>query len=95
MDHGTPVEHGADPAATYKTRLGLILFFAYATVYGGFIAINTFAPRLMERTVFLGVNLAVTYGFALIVVAILTGLLYNLLANRKERALATGNGGEA
>jgi len=97
MDHGTPTDHDADqasfdPAARYKTRLGLILVLVYGFIYAGFVAINTFAPTAMEVIVLFGVNLAVTYGFGLIVVAIVMGLFYNLLSTRKERELATDEG---
>jgi len=97
MDHGEPAEDDArsavaDPAARYKTRLGLILFLIYGLIYAGFVAINTFAPTTMETVVFLGVNLAVTYGFGLIVAAILIGLLYNSLSTRKEKELEAEEG---
>ena len=94
MDHGAPAEHTTDPAASYKTKLGLILFLIYGLIYAGFIAINTFAPRAMETVVLFGMNLAVTYGFGLIVVAILMGLFYNMLATRKERQLGEGEGSD-
>lgn len=37
-----------DPAAPYKSRLGLALFGLYATFYAAFVAINLVAPGLME-----------------------------------------------
>ena len=48
----------------------------------------------METVVLFGVNLAVTYGFGLIVVAILMGLFYNFLSTRKERELDSERGAE-
>lgn len=87
MDHGPAVQHEEDHASGYKTKIGLILFAVYGIIYAGFIAINTLAPRLMEKKVIFGLNLAVTYGFGLIVLAIVMGLVYNWLSTKKENQL--------
>ncbi len=50
MDHGPAIEYGPDNAAAFKTKLGLILFFIYAAIYGVFVAINTVNPVLMEKS---------------------------------------------
>ena len=61
------------------SRLGLALFFLYLLLYGAFVVINAYTPEVMERRVG-GVNLAVVYGFGLIVVALLLSLVYGWLS---------------
>lgn len=73
-----------DPAAGYKARLGLLLFTIYALLYCGFVAINLTMPGLMELTVFWGINLAVVYGFGLIVAALALALVYDALCRSRE-----------
>jgi uncharacterized membrane protein (DUF485 family) len=68
-------------------RLGVYMFIAYALLYAGFVLINTFKPMLMEATVFLGLNLAVVYGFGLIIVALILALIYNSKCYAKEAAM--------
>ena len=83
----TPVS--ADHAASYKMRLGILMFLFYLVFYAGFVGINLLTPLVMEQIVFLGLNLATVYGFALIVVALVEALIYDGLCRRKERALNT------
>jgi uncharacterized membrane protein (DUF485 family) len=59
-----------------NARIGMVLFCVYLVFYGGFVLLNAFAPDVMERTPWAGVNLAIWYGFALIVVAMALALLY-------------------
>jgi uncharacterized membrane protein (DUF485 family) len=81
--------HEAEKVSQTKARLGLWLFGAYCLVYGGFVAINVLWPRLLATRGLLGMNLAVTYGFGLIVLAIVMGLVYNHLCTRiEDRAIA-------
>ena len=86
MDHGPAIQYGPDNAAGYKTRLGLILFFVYALVYGVFVLINTVNPVLMEKEMMGGLNLAIVYGFGLIIFAILLGIIYNIFCSKKLRS---------
>jgi len=67
--------------AARNARLGLILFGIYLGIYGSFVLINAFAPNLMESTPFAGVNLAILFGFALIIAAFLLSLLYGWLCS--------------
>jgi uncharacterized membrane protein (DUF485 family) len=48
-------------------------------LYGGFVLLNTFDPGAMEATPVAGINLAILYGFGLIIVALALALLYGLL----------------
>ena len=75
-----------DPAAPFKAHLGLWMFLFYSLFYAGFVAINLLRPLLMEKTVFLGLNLATVYGFALIIVALIAALIYDGLCWNRERS---------
>ena len=88
MLHEPSLPVGKDPASPYKTRLGIWMFLAYCVFYAGFVAINLINPSTMATIVFLGLNLATCYGFALIIIAIIVALFYNMLCNREESRLA-------
>ena len=75
---------GKDYAVAYKMKLGGIMFLIYAAVYLGFILINITLPQAMESTVLFGLNLAVVYGFGLIVFALLLAVIYNTMCSRRE-----------
>ena len=81
LDHGpAAVKEIEDPRiATRNARYGMILFLIYLAFYGGFVGLNAFAPVQMEATPALGLNLAILYGFGLIVVAMILALVYTWL----------------
>ena len=60
-------------------KIGFTLFVVYLLLYGGFVFLNAFAPETMEATPVAGVNLAILYGFGLIVAALVLALLYGVL----------------
>jgi len=68
-------------------RLGVKMFIIYAITYMGFVAINVIKPILMEKIIFLGLNLATVYGFGLILFAFFLALIYNVMCTRKEAAM--------
>lgn len=84
MEHKPASEAGKDAASTYKAQIGLGLFLVYGVIYASFVIINTFDPGAMGQVVFSGLNLAVVYGFGLILLAIVMGLIYNALCTRAE-----------
>ncbi|MGE5610315.1 MAG: DUF485 domain-containing protein [Bacillota bacterium] len=86
MSHGPSTDWGQDNATAYKTRIGLWMFAFYCLVYAAFIIINILNPKIMA-TVFLGQNLAIWYGFGLIVLALILAVVYTILCNRAERRL--------
>jgi len=86
MGHGPAVKLGKDNAAGYKTRIGIGMFIAYTLVYAGFVAINAVKPSLMQTIVF-GQTLAVTYGFGLLIFALVLAVIYNQLCNAAEARL--------
>lgn len=85
---------GEDPAEPYKVRLGIWMFLFYGLFYAGFVAINLIRPLLMEASVFMGLNLATVYGFALIVVALIEALIYDYLCRRQEHLLGQQDKGK-
>ena len=87
MDHGPAVELGVDHAVKKKTKLGVILFFIYFFVYAGFVAIGVVDYKLMGKVVLGNQNLAVVYGFGLIIFAILLGLFYNWKCTNYENLM--------
>ncbi len=87
MRHGPAVELGADHASDLKSKIGIKLFVIYTLVYIGFIAINVIEPILMEKVIFLGLNLAVVYGMGLIFLAIIMGLIYNHICTNYEQKM--------
>lgn len=81
LDHG-PVhaKEIEDPRiAARNARYGMALFLVYLAFYGGFVGLNAFAPAQMESTPAFGLNLAILYGFGLIIAAMLLSLVYSWL----------------
>lgn len=73
-----------------NARLGLVLFIFYTILYAGFVLLNAFLPDSMESLPYAGINLAIWYGFGLIVAALLLSLIYAWLCkapagDRSER----------
>lgn len=95
MLHEPAAQSGPDHAVEEKTRLGVWMFILYAIIYGGFVAINVLKPTLMEVRIIFGLNLAVVYGFGLIVFALILALIYNRICGKKESAAAAAAGEDA
>ncbi len=70
----------------YNTRLGLWLFLVYTSLYVGFVLINTFAADTMDMIVFAGLNLAIVYGFGLILAALVMALIYGAMCRTEPVA---------
>lgn len=84
-----PAPEPVSSSRRYNARLGLILFAIYSLLYLGFVLINAFNADLMEQVVLSGLNLAIVYGFGLIVAALVMALLYGALC-RNEPVGQTG-----
>lgn len=63
----------------HNTRLGLILFAIYFAIYLGFVLLSAFSAGSMETQVLAGLNLAIVYGFALIIGALVMALIYGMM----------------
>jgi uncharacterized membrane protein (DUF485 family) len=78
---------GTDNAAQKKAKLGVLLFFIYTFIYSGFVAIGLSKPEWMGLESLGGQNLAVVYGFGLIILAIIMGFVYNTMCTRMENEM--------
>jgi uncharacterized membrane protein (DUF485 family) len=85
---------GKDPAFAYKRRLGIRMFVLYGVIYAGFVVINLVQPQHMGDILLAGLDIAVVYGFGLIVLALVLALIYNRACGLKEAEL-TGKKGRA
>jgi uncharacterized membrane protein (DUF485 family) len=68
----------------YNTRMGVILFVVYVLFYGGFMALSAFWPEVMSKPFLQGVNLAVVYGFALIIAALVLAMVYMKVCRKSK-----------
>ena len=84
MLHEPAVPVEKDHAIAKKTKLGVILFFVYTLIYAGFVVIGLTDPELLGVDVIGGQNLAIVYGFGLILLAIVMGFIYNFFCSRFE-----------
>ncbi len=84
MLHEPAAQSEKDYASDYKRKLGIKMFIVYGILYVGFVAINALIPGKMETRVLFGLNLAVFYGFSLILFAIISGLIYNYFCTKEE-----------
>ncbi len=78
-----PTTEIAEPG---NARLGLRLFLLYIILYAGFMALAAFAPQIMAKTPFGGVNLAILYGLGLIISAGILALLYAILCKTESKS---------
>jgi uncharacterized membrane protein (DUF485 family) len=69
---------------TRNARMGLVLFAVYLVLYGGFVLLNAFSPETMEATPVAGINVAILYGFGLIIAAFVMALLYGALCDSND-----------
>lgn len=84
MSHGTSTEWANEKSEGFKTKVGLIMFAIYAPIYFIFILISIISPRSLATDVG-SLNLAIVYGFGLIIVAIIQALIYNAICSNKEK----------
>lgn len=69
--------------STRNARIGVVLFAIYLLLYGTFVGLAAFSPDAMEVTPLAGVNLAIWYGFGLIIAAIVLALVYGWACRRE------------
>jgi uncharacterized membrane protein (DUF485 family) len=79
--HHVPIpQEPRDPVAErHNARLGLVLFAIYLVFYGAYVLVNAFWPAVMDEVPFAGLNVAVLWGLALIVGALVLALVYAAL----------------
>lgn len=79
-DADSSVEDAVTQARRQNMRLGLFLFASYLTLYTGFVLTSAFYPNSMEWRPLGGLNLALLWGFGLIVAAILLAFIYGVFS---------------
>lgn len=75
-----------------NARHGLRLFAVYLLLYSGFMGLSAFFPEASGWMPFGGVNLAILYGLALILAAVVLAFVYAVLC-RGETPPAEGERG--
>jgi len=75
-----------ESAVIIKEIIGKWFFLLYAIVYTSFILINIFNPSFMGIDIG-GLNMAIVFGFGLILLAILLAFAYNHISTRTEQLL--------
>ncbi|GAB1477324.1 hypothetical protein MASR2M70_21620 [Bacillota bacterium] len=84
--HGSSTEWKKDNSSSIKELLGKWLFIMYAMVYAGFIVINVASPSFMGIEVG-SFNVAIVYGFLLILFAMLLAFAYNHVSSHVEELM--------
>lgn len=90
IDFKAPVTKEREDASViaHNTRMGVLLLVVYVVFYGGFMALSAFRPAAMAATPFGGPNLAVLYGFGLIVLALVLALAYMVVCRKSGQGRA-------
>jgi uncharacterized membrane protein (DUF485 family) len=89
MDNHGPPENPHHIAR--NARIGLVLFVIYVLFYAAFVWLSAFRPAVMAEPFVGGVNLAVCYGFALIIAAFILAIIYMLICRDSTDDGAEGN----
>jgi uncharacterized membrane protein (DUF485 family) len=78
LDHGpsTHVETEDEITSARNASLGMKLFVLYLVFYGVYVFLAAFAQEKLRAIGLLGLNVAVLYGFGLIIAALLLALVY-------------------
>ena len=84
MDHGQATEWKKEKSEGLKSRLGLLMFAIYVPAYLAFILISVLSPKSLGMDIG-SINLAIAYGFGLILLAICQALIYNYMCSKHER----------
>lgn len=80
---GAENEPAENPAVSARNaRLGLRLFAVYGVIYGLYVVAGAFLPDVMKARL-AGVNVAVAWGFGLIVMAFVMAIVYGRLCDRE------------
>jgi uncharacterized membrane protein (DUF485 family) len=85
--HGESTKWGKDDSSVIKELVGRWLFLLYAVFYAGFIVINIVSPGFMGIDIG-GLNMAIAFGFGLIVLAMLLAFAYNHISTKSEQVFA-------
>ena len=73
-----------NPTTRYNARVGVVLFLIYLLIYAAYVMLSAFHGDVMAKPFIGGVNLAVVYGFGLILLAFAMAILYMALCRKDE-----------
>ena len=84
MEHGPATQWRNEKSQGYKSRAGVIMFAIFAPIYLAFILISVVSPAAMATDIG-NLNLAIVYGFGIIILAIIQAVIYNIICSNKEK----------
>jgi uncharacterized membrane protein (DUF485 family) len=84
MHHGPATEWREDKSEGFKQKLGLNMYAIFAPVYLAFILVCVISPRFMAKDIG-SLNVAIVFGFGIIILAIIQALIYNYICSRREK----------
>lgn len=91
LDHGSthPREIEDPRIAARNARYGMVLFLVYTAIYSTYVVLSAFFPATMQATPLLGLNVALLFGFSLIVGAMVLAVVYSWLCRGTARPSET------
>jgi uncharacterized membrane protein (DUF485 family) len=84
--HGPSTDWKEDNSSPLKELFGKWFFILYLICYAGFILINVVSPKLMSTDMG-SLNVAIFYGFMLIIIAMILAIAYNHFCTRAEEMM--------
>lgn len=84
MSQGPPTESTLAKSEGYKSRLGIYMFVIYTALYLVFVFMCVLFPKMVGNSVG-KLNIAITFGFGLIIIAIIQALIYNFMCSKREK----------
>lgn len=92
LDHepAAPAEQEHEATIARNACVGLRLFVIYLALYLGFMLLSAFWPDQLDEIVLAGLNLAIVYGFGLIVAALVLALIYSWICRLPPRDASLG-----
>ncbi|EGW37601.1 DUF485 domain-containing protein [Desulfosporosinus sp. OT] len=85
MSHGPATEWKENKTLDKKkARLGVVMFIIYTIIYAGFIYINVMDSSIMRINIG-SFNVAIVYGFGLIILALVLAIIYNKICTNAEK----------
>ena len=83
MEHGPATKWQAEKSQSFKTKVGLNMYAIFAPIYLAFILVCVISPQVMAKDVG-SLNVAIVFGFGIIILAIIQALIYNFICSRRE-----------
>jgi uncharacterized membrane protein (DUF485 family) len=84
VDHGPATEWKEEKSQGFKAKLGIFMFAIYTPIYFAFVITAVANPGFMAKDVG-KLNVAIVFGFTIIVLAIVQALIYNWICDRREK----------